>query len=136
MTKRPIEFRAWEENSGMLYLEDMLIGCGHETASSWSSIDIHGKLVTKMPNFHEDPNPNPSLLEWMQYTGLKDKNGKEIYEGDIVQTPDQLEGITAVKFIDGAFMPFDHSSPEINAEECEVIGNIYENPELLESPTP
>lgn len=66
---------------------------------------------------------------WMQYTGLKDKNGKEIYEGDI------LDGKLEVSFKDGMFGFF---SPThfiglnllpINFRE--VIGNIYENPELL-----
>jgi uncharacterized phage protein (TIGR01671 family) len=67
----------------------------------------------------------------MQYTGLKDKNGKEIYEGDIVKTRKGGHKII-VEFIRGKFEPFDDSGEYGHfAEECEVIGNIYENPELL-----
>lgn len=81
----------------------------------------------------------------MQYTGLEDKNGVEIYEGDIYAVDN--EGKYQVMFVGGAFVggkdrdscvPLawegeDFDWPWSNAQTIEVIGNIYENPELLES---
>jgi len=73
----------------------------------------------------------------MQYTGLKDKNNKEIYEGDIFEAG-RLKGV--VKFDDGMFLievTKGLNSPALWGE-CrfgEVIGNIYENPELLKQNT-
>jgi hypothetical protein len=79
--------------------------------------------------------------EVMQYTGLRDKNGKEIYEGDIAQH--RIKGIRTVVFRDGAFRtkrlkPVAGESEdafffyECTGKDWEVIGSIYENPELLQ----
>lgn len=66
-----------------------------------------------------------------QYTGLTDKNGKEIYEGDIVR---QVGGnlLCPVEFKYGGFVPFTSDMMSFDNDYCEVIGNIHENPELLE----
>ena len=79
----------------------------------------------------------------MQYTGLKDKNGREIYEGDVyahnVQDyvaghPRETNFIKPVTFEMGAFWVGDMLLIDAieNDSESKVIGNIYENPELLE----
>ncbi len=72
-----------------------------------------------------------------QFTGLLDKNGKEIYEGNIV---DHYATFGYVLFEDGMFtlstsakVNFGHRQPlcYIDSLQCEIIGNIHENPELL-----
>lgn len=80
---------------------------------------------------------NISDIELMQFTGLKDKNGKEIYEGDIVKPPWKWFP-QVVAFGEHCFGDLDQyvmygwlaGSAELTVE-WEVIGNIHENPELL-----
>lgn len=65
----------------------------------------------------------------MQYTGFKDKNGKEIYEGDLI---DYGNGrFKPVEFIDGCFCICKITSMPKLMTLFPIIGNIYENPELL-----
>ena len=87
---------------------------------------------------------NLDNCEVMQYTGLKDKNGKEIFEGDIVKVYDDYNvyGIMAgeiyeIYFAFGGFRLKPKRNPKAKGNwvedgiDFEVIGNIYENPELL-----
>ena len=64
-----------------------------------------------------------------QYTGLKDKNGKMIWEGDILSLRTGRPHV--VGFADGAFILEDSAIPMSFAIKFEIIGNIHDNPELL-----
>ena len=71
-----------------------------------------------------------------QYTGLKDKNGKEIYEGDVFKLGAEKE-VFEVRFEHGCFLAYRNGKQfgivgELQVCFIEIIGNIYDNPELLE----
>lgn len=83
-------------------------------------------------------------VELMQYTGLKDKNGVEIYEGDIVNIEDCEAAKYKIEWVgfrcsfecvtinpDDDMWTHGAFDDDIDSESCTVIGNIYENPELL-----
>ena len=130
---RPIEFRAWIDN----FWAKPALPCMCKVINLNMGILIDGK--SKYHIKFEDSTCgqyetflNPEKL--MQFTGLLDKNRKKIFEGDILFNPD-CNGRHEVKWMDmheGVGLGIDCSSP-IKFEFCEVIGNIYENPELIEA---
>lgn len=148
---REIKFRAWDgekmhilENSGLQYYDfEGSYSLGF-TVDGYSGFWAHEQYEISTKIAKEFP--------IMQYTGLKDKNGKEIYEGDIVACVQNKFGegeheYWSVEFEEASFVVFNQvNSTRIielidgetvfntygaNYINCEVIGNIYENPELL-----
>ena len=141
--KRTIKFRAWDNENGYMVRSDR----GVYTALR------HVLNVSVGSGFSDiDTSAKPLKYEASQYSGINDKNGKEVYEGDIIRFAykDICEegGIGycsgVVAFEDGCFVVKEpnfnydkHCMPQtlwewIQDEQCEVIGNIYENKELFD----
>lgn len=115
---REIKFRAWFEKFKEMYIV--------------KGIDFQ----REMAYFDKYNYRSIYDIELMQYTGLKDKNNKEIYEGDIVTLHNSKYKVIFLneeaRFVlrDDEFeyeIPFTNN----NNKRMEIIGNIYENPELL-----
>ena len=125
---RAIKFRAWDGN---VLIKVRLL----EYVPAWRS-------STGKQGYNVNQHLGISPENLMQFTGLHNKNGKEIYEGDIVKVSDKgYKGI--IHWHKGRFSigkPIDTSkyqhpySSDFNmfTFELEIIGNIYENPELIE----
>ena len=113
---RELKFRAWDNNDKRYrYAFNM---------------DDFGKVIEYVDG---EKVYMPYIIE--QYTGLKDKNGKEIYEGDILQIDDHILGDFVVVWHNFGWkikrsVGYEPLSVH-KSEDCTVIGNIHENPELL-----
>ena len=132
---REIKFRAWIKEGRQLN-EDVFSIHGDGSVSVISEYTIDGEhrereLVSYPAN----------AIEIMQFTGIKDKNSKEIYEGDVVKwiiTRGIIEGGTSKVVYCPETMCFALQDKGVMSVwgmdeviELEIIGNIYENPELL-----
>ena len=121
---RGIKFRAW-------------IRCGE-----WEKSGDAQKYEMCYDLAFEDFEPINDLLagveNLMQYTGLHDKNGKEIYEGDAIKDEEDCKFSVVWGYHNCGFYLESAEDNEYNVEmvyvlnnKVEIIGNIYENPELL-----
>jgi len=132
---REIKFRAWDKKEKAMVYDVIVKGI-------WKSkIDPFTWFVEVIKDFDEFDEPiyfNPYDVELMQYTGLKDKNGKEIYEGDVVECvsckeKDRKYKVTWCDKFLGFVLEHKKEKYQISIfNDFKVIGNIYENPELLE----
>lgn len=132
---REIKFRAWlKEDKKMVNVETM--DFTDKSIQYLKRSEIINAYILRREGFDD--------VELMQYTGLKDKNGKEIYEGDIIKYKfpydRRLNHISPVKLLEtetsfGVKDRYENEIPlyTISANNYfEVIGNIYENKNLLE----
>lgn len=128
---REIKFRAWDKK--------------HEVMYNWNELLINKYILQSFfGNEHYLTNPPKYFWERMQSTGLKDKNGVDIYEDDIIQhdsktPPIQVKWGMRCGNYESGYVGF-NIEPYFNIDTEEisdvlaniiVIGNIYENPELL-----
>ena len=114
---RPLKFRAWDKNKRRLVFYD---------------------LTSRRPTVTHfgdgDPIIYSTLSVWQQFTGLHDKNGKEIYEGDILEWVDaggESERVVCEWDNEDAQWSFGEAGVGNLDAMYAVIGNIHETPELL-----
>lgn len=132
MNNREIKFRAWDESRNEMISQ---FGLLKENMPQLIQHEEDGYIFCG----HSQENDDWCEPILMQYTGLKDKNGKEIYEGDILSG--HSDGNVRVEWsnANGGWDCIFSDEANISISEmcswfgnnAQVIGNIYENPELL-----
>ena len=125
--QREIKFRAWDNFFKQMYYFDFENNIEVRSGHLWI-VHEEGAVSSKSPS-----------IKIMQYTGLKDRNDKEIYEGDLVAVADYAswEGLYKVIWDEENSMYMIEDAYGDREKLCEFEeylkkGNIYENPELLE----
>ncbi len=125
---REIKFRAWVKDRKAIF---EVISIDYVSKKVTYIVERTGHLLNIRHDKFND-------VELMQYTGIKDKDNKEIYEGDIL-FESFGERYYKVVFENGSFRAefkgdfeeYSFDLIDVVAQGCEIVGNIYENPELI-----
>ena len=123
---RELSFRIWDKKEKTMFLSPIEI----EHLGSWFDAHLSGAIA----------DTGNKIV--MQYTGIKDANGKKIFEGDIVKYNDRKEFIQTVITVPelgtGHYIRrpgagyYTLNGSVVSEYGVEIIGNIHDNPELLE----
>lgn len=133
---RDIKFKAWDKNKKVFIPNEYW-------AIISTDFNAFGVMLKDWEDYREGEYFYENAQELSQFTGLLDKNGKEIYEFDILKDGRNRKGI--VSFGEGEYTPdwwgvswhgwyidgIDTEFTQTEASKLEIIGNIYETPELL-----
>jgi hypothetical protein len=111
---REIKFRAWDKIEGKMWYPDAIMDGGRP-------MKCHMGVYISYP----EQEPHDPV---MQFTGLQDSKGVEIYEGDITRDGDIIEW---TEDICGEYGCIGWNITTVGALYVSIVGNIYENPELL-----
>jgi len=137
---RTIKFRVWAENTefpnGKMYVDKFLLNLNGDLIFTDRKGYFDYSMTFARISFNN--------LNLMQFTGLQDRDGNNVYEGDILETSDRILKVVWHNYAgqwDTDFIRYKGELLSNGLQNLEwkyratIIGNIYENPELLSTPT-
>lgn len=129
MSDRIFEFRIWNKKYNTWMNHCAIIDCSGNIGNHYIEVCDNGQKIEHVVGLSKEEN----IIQ--QFTGLKDNNDKEIYEGDILTLEDKKNyqvfferGCFMITFENGNDLPL---LAYVEGKRCEIVGNIFENPKFL-----